>query len=48
MFSSTAPLVTTAIRNAPIIVPPIVPTPPNRLAPPITHAAITLSSSPTP
>ena len=47
-FKSTSPLVSTPISRAPIIVPTIVPTPPNRLVPPITTEAITVNSSPDP
>ena len=47
-LSSTRPLVRTPISRTPTKVPPILPTPPNRLVPPITTAAITVSSRPMP
>ena len=43
MSMNTRPNSITAMINAPITVPMIVPDPPNRLAPPITTAAIELS-----
>jgi hypothetical protein len=46
--SKISPFLISPIMSAPKIVPATVPTPPNRLVPPSTAAAITESSSPSP
>jgi hypothetical protein len=45
-FSFVHPFATTVISKAPISVPDTLADPPDKLAPPITHAAITESSIP--